>query len=135
MENLFMFFAVKLSIPDKVIINFNQCKIFYASRTLADVEKNPYIWGRIRIRPRGDRTRPHVSGTEKRIAMNKSVLTIVRLVFFSIMLVLLVVLMVLNITERGIETGTDKILLALFIVLIIWAAARIYGLVKALRDR
>lgn len=67
--------------------------------------------------------------------MNKSVLTIVRLVFFSIMLVLLVVLMVLNITERGIETGTDKILLALFIVLIIWAAARIYGLVKALRDR
>ena len=51
------------------------------------------------------------------------------------MLVLLVVLMILNITERGIETGTDKILLALFIVLIIWAAARIYGLVKALRDR
>ena len=44
--------------------------------------------------------------------MNKSVLTIVRLVFFSLMLVVLVVLMILNITERGIGTGMDKILLA-----------------------
>lgn len=49
--------------------------------------------------------------------MNKSVLTIVRLVFFSLMLVVLVVLMILNITERGIGTGMDKILLALFVLL------------------
>ena len=49
--------------------------------------------------------------------MNKSVLTVVRLVFFSLMLVALVVLMILNIVENGIKTGTDKILLAMFIVL------------------
>ena len=41
--------------------------------------------------------------------MNKSVLTIVRLAFFSLMLVALVVLMILNIVENGIRTGTDKI--------------------------
>ena len=67
--------------------------------------------------------------------MNKSVLTIVRLVFFSLMLVVLVVLMILNITERGIGTGMDKILLAaLFVLLILWAAARIWTLIKMLRN-
>lgn len=65
--------------------------------------------------------------------MNKSVLTVVRLVFFSLMLVALVVLMILNIVENGIKTGTDKILLAMFIVLILWAGARIFGLVRSLR--
>lgn len=66
--------------------------------------------------------------------MNKSVLTIVRLVFFSLMLVALVVLMILNIVENGIRTGTDKILLAMFIVLILWAGARIFGLINSLRN-
>ena len=66
--------------------------------------------------------------------MNKSALTIVRLVFFSLMLVVLVVLMILNITERGIGTGMDKILLALFVLLILWAAARIWTLIKMLRN-
>ena len=65
--------------------------------------------------------------------MNKSVLTIVRLAFFSLMLVALVVLMILNIVENGIRTGTDKILLAMFIVLILWAGARIFGLINSLR--
>ncbi len=66
--------------------------------------------------------------------MNKSVLTIVRLAFFSLMLVALVVLMILNIVENGIRTGTDKILLAIFIVLILWAGARIFGLINSLRN-
>lgn len=66
--------------------------------------------------------------------MNKSVLTIVRLAFFSLMLVALVVLMILNIVENGIRTGTDKILLAMFIVLILWAGARIFGLINSLRN-
>lgn len=66
--------------------------------------------------------------------MNKSVLTIIRLVFFSLMLVALVVLMILNLTEHGISTGTDKILLVLFIVLILWAAVRIWSLIKLLRN-
>lgn len=66
--------------------------------------------------------------------MNKSVLTVVRLVFFSLMLVALVVLMILNIVENGIKTGTDKILLVMFIVLILWAGARIFGLVRSLRN-
>lgn len=66
--------------------------------------------------------------------MNKSVLTVVRLVFFSLMLVALVVLMILNIVENGIKTGTDKILLAMFIVLILWAGVRIFGLVRSLRN-
>ena len=66
--------------------------------------------------------------------MNKSVLTIVRLAFFSLMLVALVVLMILNIIENGIRTGTDKILLAMFIVLILWAGARIFGLINSLRN-
>ncbi len=66
--------------------------------------------------------------------MNKSVLTVVRLVFFSLMLVALVVLMILNIVENGIKTGTDKILLAMFIVLILWAGARIFGLARSLRN-
>lgn len=66
--------------------------------------------------------------------MNKSVLTIVRLAFFSLMLVALVVLMILNIAENGIRTGTDKILLAMFIVLILWAGARIFGLINSLRN-
>lgn len=65
--------------------------------------------------------------------MNKSVLTIVRLAFFSLMLVALVVLMILNIVENGIRTGTDKILLAMFIVLILWAGARIFSLINSLR--
>ena len=54
--------------------------------------------------------------------------------FFSLMLVVLVVLMILNITERGIGTGMDKILLALFVLLILWAAARIWTLIKMLRN-
>ena len=66
--------------------------------------------------------------------MNKSVLTIVRLVFFSLMLVVLVVLMIINITERGIGTGMDKILLALFVLLILWDAVRIWTLIKMLRN-
>ena len=66
--------------------------------------------------------------------MNKSVLTIVRLAFFSLMLVALVVLMILNIVENGIRTGIDKILLAMFIVLILWAGARIFGLINSLRN-
>lgn len=66
--------------------------------------------------------------------MNKSVLTIARLAFFSLMLVALVVLMILNIVENGIRTGTDKILLAIFIVLILWAGARIFGLINSLRN-
>ncbi len=66
--------------------------------------------------------------------MNKSVLTIVRLAFFSLMLVALVVLMILNIVENGIRTGTDKIFLAMFIVLILWAGARIFGLINSLRN-
>ena len=66
--------------------------------------------------------------------MNKSVLTIVRLAFFSLMLVALVVLMILNIIENGIRTGTDKILLAMFIVLILWAGARIFSLINSLRN-
>ena len=66
--------------------------------------------------------------------MNKSVLTIVSLAFFSLMLVALVVLMILNIVENGIRTGTDKILLAMFIVLILWAGARIFGLINSLRN-
>ena len=42
--------------------------------------------------------------------------------------------MILNITERGIRTGMDKILLALFVLLILWAAARIWTLIKMLRN-
>ena len=48
--------------------------------------------------------------------------------------VALVVLMILNIVENGIRTGTDKILLAMFIVLILWAGARIFGLINSLRN-
>lgn len=66
--------------------------------------------------------------------MNKSVLTVVRLTFFSLMLVALVVIMILNIMEAGVRTVSDKLFLALFILLIIWAAVRIIGLVKSLRN-
>ncbi len=63
--------------------------------------------------------------------MGNNVLKIFRAVFMAIMLVALVVFMIIHI-KAGLETQTAKLMLGGYILLFIWAAARVFTLVKEL---
>lgn len=62
--------------------------------------------------------------------MNSRILSIVRLVLFSVIVISLIVLLVLNL-KAGLETTTEKLFIAIFIMMIIWGSVRI---VVSVRD-
>lgn len=66
--------------------------------------------------------------------MEKKIAKIVRLVIMSIALVALVVFLVLHI-RTGLETQMSKIYLALYIMLIVWAGARVFTITKDLLNK
>ena len=66
--------------------------------------------------------------------MEKKIAKIIRLVIMSIALVALVVFLVLHI-RTGVETRIGKIYLALYIMLIVWAGARVFTITKDLLNK
>ena len=63
--------------------------------------------------------------------MNSRILSIVRLVLFSVIVISLIVLLVLNLKAR-LETTTEKLFIAIFIMMIIWGSVRIVASVRDL---
>lgn len=68
---------------------------------------------------------------QKNIIMGNKALKILYAVFMALMLVALTVFMIIHI-RAGLEGQNAKILLAGYILLIIWAAARLFTLVRNL---
>lgn len=68
---------------------------------------------------------------QKTIIMGNKVLKILYAVFMALMLVALTVFMIIHI-RAGLDGQNAKILLAGYILLIIWAAARLFTLVRDL---
>ncbi len=66
--------------------------------------------------------------------MGNNALKIFRAVFMALMLVALVVFMIIHI-RAGLETQTAKLLLAGYIVLCLWAGARVFTLVRELIEK
>lgn len=68
---------------------------------------------------------------QKKIIMGNKALKILYAVFMALMLVALTVFMIIHI-RAGLDGQNAKILLAGYILLIIWAAARLFTLVRNL---
>lgn len=63
--------------------------------------------------------------------MNSRILSIVRLVLFSVIVISLIVLLVLKL-KAGLETMTEKLFIGIFILMIIWGSVRIVASVRDL---
>lgn len=66
--------------------------------------------------------------------MEKRFLTIFRLVIMALAFVALAVFMILHV-RAGIETQTSKLYLGLYVLLMGWAAVRVYSLTKDLLQK
>ena len=66
--------------------------------------------------------------------MEKKIAKIIRLVIMTIALIALVVFLVLHI-RTGVETQIGKIYLTLYIMLIVWAGARVFTITKDLLNK
>ncbi len=63
--------------------------------------------------------------------MNNKILSIVRLVLFSVIVIALAVLLVLNL-KAGLETMTEKLFIAIFALMLIWGSIRIVSIIRDL---
>ncbi len=63
--------------------------------------------------------------------MNNKILSIVRLVLFSVIVIALAVLLVLNL-KAGLETMTEKLFIAIFALMLIWGSIRIVFIIRDL---
>ena len=63
--------------------------------------------------------------------MNNKILSIVRLVLFSVIVIALAVLLVLNL-KAGFETMTEKLFIAIFALMLIWGSIRIVFIIRDL---
>ncbi len=63
--------------------------------------------------------------------MNNKILSIVRLVLFSVIVIALAILLVLNL-KAGLETMTEKLFIAIFALMLIWGSIRIVSIIRDL---